>query len=56
MDWPRYLKAMEAGNVEGVEERREAYINGKLTKLDAGEWETIKEHDRIWADISKLDD
>ena len=51
MDWGRYLKAMDAANTENIEDRRLAQINGKVKKLDADEWDAIREHDRIWAEM-----
>ena len=49
MDWGRYLKAMDAGNVEGIEDRRLAQMSGKA-KLDSDEWDAIREHDQMMAD------
>ena len=51
MDWGRYLRAMEAGNVEDIEDKRLSHINGKVKKLDADDWDAIREHDRMWAEM-----
>ncbi|MFZ1755038.1 MAG: hypothetical protein WBO46_14945 [Caldilineaceae bacterium] len=49
MDWPRYLRALDAASVERVEERRQRQIAGELgeDKLSASEWETIRAHDEL---------
>ena len=53
MDWGRYLRAMEAGNVEDIEDKRLSHINGKVKKLDADDWDAIREHDRMWAEMQE---
>ena len=49
MDWPRYLKALDAGNMEAVEDRRQLQQEGKInaSDIDADEWEQILAHDRL---------
>ena len=53
MNWPRYLRAMEARNMAGVEDARKAQINGdiKASDMDQLIWQAIKEHDRIYAQL-----
>lgn len=47
MNWPRYLRALEAGRIEEVEDRRRLHLAGKLTAddLTASDWEAILKHD-----------
>lgn len=47
MDWGRFLRAIEAQEIERVEFRRKAYIGGKVEKLDKAEWAAIKAHDDL---------
>ena len=49
MDWPRYLRALDAGNMEAVEDRRQLQQEGKIkaSDIDADEWEQILAHDRL---------
>ena len=48
MDWPRYLRAMQAEKIEAIEERRKLFMANKIQpdELTADEWEAIREHDR----------
>ncbi len=49
MDWPRYLRALDAASIERVEERRRRHIAGEMgeEKLTDQDWEAIREHDRL---------
>ena len=49
MDWPRYLRALEAAGIERVEDKRQQHIAGELgeEKLSAEIWEQIREHDEL---------
>ena len=51
MNWPRYLRAREAQNVESVEKARQLQISGKLKAedLQPETWESIKRHDQLLA-------
>jgi len=53
MNWPRYLRAMEARNMAGIEDARKAQINGdiKTADMDTSIWEAIKEHDALMAEV-----
>ena len=48
MDWPRYLRAMNAEQVEAIEEKRKLFMADRIEAgdLSAEEWEAIREHDR----------
>ena len=48
MDWPRYLRAMHAEQVEAIEEKRRLFMTDRLEAKDltADEWEAIRDHDR----------
>lgn len=52
MDWPRYLRALEADRIEQVEDRRALYLAQKLKAEDltADDWERIQMHDEWMAD------
>ena len=52
MDWPRYLKAMQAGNIEDIETKNMLQLTGKLKSEDitADEWKQIREHDEMVTD------
>lgn len=46
MDWPRYLRALAAQRIAGVEARRVVGI-AEPDKLTAEEWEAVAEHDEL---------
>jgi len=50
MNLPRFLRAMEARNIESLEETVEQVKTGKMkgSELDKETWDRIKEHDAIW--------
>lgn len=52
MDWPRILRALDAGKLERIEERRQAMIGGDVKQDDikAEEWAAIVEHDELYAE------
>ena len=52
MNWFRLMRALEAERIQGIEERRELQITGKLKAKDlsASDWEAIKEHDELLAE------
>ena len=54
MNWPRYLRAREAQNMEAVEKTRQMQVTGKLKPEDiaAETWEAIKRHDYLLASVS----
>jgi len=47
MDWPRYLRAIDAENIEAVEERRRLMLAGKIGKdgMTPDDWAAIRQHD-----------
>lgn len=45
MDWMRFLRALDAEQIESIEERRLAYLGKKISELRSEEWERIAEHD-----------
>lgn len=47
MDWPRFMRAMEADGVMRVEEARDAQIRDKV-KPTPDTWKRIVEHDRLY--------
>lgn len=49
MNWPRYLRAIEAQGIEAVEKQRIAQANGDIEKLDPETWEAILYHDSLLA-------
>ncbi|GIV82787.1 MAG: hypothetical protein KatS3mg051_2141 [Anaerolineae bacterium] len=52
MDWLRYLRAMDAAEIERVERLRALQIAGKIKAADIApeDWELIRQHDRLLAD------
>lgn len=49
MDWLRFWRAIEAERIEQLEDRRSAFLAGKLKDLPAEDWEQIAEHE-TWID------
>lgn len=47
MDWPRFLRAMEAEGILRVEEKRSAFFRGDLKTMSEDEWTMIAEHDDL---------
>ena len=47
MDLPRYLRAIDAENIEAVEERRRLMLAGKIGKdgMTPDDWAAIRQHD-----------
>ena len=58
MDWPRYLRARQAQNMESVEKTRSMQIAGKLKADDIqpSTWEAIKRHDQLLAAAERQQD
>jgi hypothetical protein len=52
MNWPRYLRALEAERIEQVEDRRALYLAKKLKSEDLtpDDWTAIQQHDSWMAD------
>lgn len=50
MDWPRFLRALDAAALESTERKRTAFIAGEMAELDPGDWATIVEHDTLYAE------
>lgn len=50
MDLLRFLRAMEARNVNTLEESRHLVERGKRkgSEIDKDDWDTILEHDKFW--------
>lgn len=51
MDWGRFMRAIEAGRIEYIEERRAMGIE-EPSKLSAAEWAEIAELDELWEQIA----
>jgi hypothetical protein len=47
MDWPRYLRAMEARNIQRVERLRTELIGGHVQNMAADDANQIAEHDEL---------
>jgi hypothetical protein len=47
MDWPRYLRAMEARNIQRVEKLRTELIGGHVQNMGADDADQIAEHDEL---------
>lgn len=47
MDWPRFLRAMEAEAIIRVEEKRSAFFRGDVKTMSEDEWTMIVEHDEL---------
>ena len=47
INWPRYMRAMEAERVMQVEERRLALLGGHIKNMSADDWELISENEEI---------
>ena len=45
MDYSRFLRAMEAENMELLEERKRLFLAKKIESLSPMEWQQIREHD-----------
>ena len=50
MDWPRYLRALEATAIMAVEDKRLALLRGDVKSMTEDEWRLIEEHERILHD------
>jgi len=55
MDWGRYMRAIEAAQIELIEKRRAALLSGKATELTPDEGEAILEHDRLMREYGEPD-
>lgn len=51
MDWGRFNRAMEAGRIEYIEDRRALGVE-EPAKLSAEEWAEIAELDELWEQIA----
>jgi hypothetical protein len=47
MNWPRYMRAMEAERIMQVEEKRLALLGGHIKSMSADEWELIAENEEL---------
>lgn len=48
IDVGRFLRAVQAERMEGLEERRKAYLkDGSKTKLTDAEWQQLDYHERL---------
>ena len=47
MDWPRYLRALEAEKIEAVEDRRALFLTKKIDAdaMTPDDWQAIQKHD-----------
>ena len=52
MDYGRFLRAVEAERMEGLERKRRLYLDDKLKAKDMteAEWAAFAEHDRMVGD------
>lgn len=52
MDWPRYLRAVQAGNVQKVEQRRTDYLAKRITgkELGSDDMAAIERHNQLVKD------
>lgn len=50
MDWPRFLRALDAAALEAAERKRSAFMAGEVSKLDPSDWKTITEHDKLYTE------
>lgn len=50
MDWPRFLRALDAAALESAERKRAQFMAGDVAELDPGDWKTITEHDALYAE------
>jgi hypothetical protein len=53
MDLLRYLRAMEARNIDTLEETAHQVKTGKRkgSEVDKEDWEVIREHEKIWQEF-----
>lgn len=47
MNWPRYMRAMEAERIMQVEEKRLALLGGHIKTMTPDEWELIAENEEL---------
>lgn len=50
MDWPRFLRALDAAALEAAERKRAAYMAGEVSELAPSDWKTIAEHDKLYTE------
>ena len=57
MDWPRYLRARQAQNMEAVEKVRRMRLAKQIEDKDieSSTWEAIKRHDQLIAAHGQAD-